>query len=75
VIRYIHMHLLLSFYLEVGARMVYHKRVVCVVSELGGTVEELAEKYNRVSIHLKGSKLHTKKGLKDEFCYIVAHNV
>jgi len=55
--------------------MVYNKRVVCEVSQLGETVEELARKYNRISIHLKGSPQHTKKGLKDEIAYVIAHNV
>lgn len=55
--------------------MVYFKRVVCELSQLGEVVEELAAKYNRISIHLKGSKLHTKKGLRDDMVYVAAHNV
>jgi len=54
--------------------MVYYKRVTCPLSKLAQVVMELTSQYNRISIHLKGSKQHTRKGLKDEIAYLIAHN-
>jgi len=55
--------------------MPYYKRVTVPLTELGNAVMELAEKYNRISVHLKGTPQHTRRGVKETMAYIIAHNV
>lgn len=53
--------------------MVYYKKTMCPVEELGKTVEELANTYNRINIYLPNSKKHREHRLRKDVALIISH--